>query len=715
MSFFNQPTSQPISAYVDRGSVEIADTLRKRYAENFAAADELQAQLDTLNSTNFEGDLALRKELETNTRAKLDQLATRGDYENLSLAVAKSNRDFQKQYQPISDNYNKYQEYVADVQKKYDEGIIDAETYQAAVAASAHDYKGLQLDQQGNVDRGSFFTGMNLVKDVNIVDLVNDAAKGMIADKSERENAQVAQGPGGSLVITTSQGVETISADRVQSIYNEVVNRPDVKAALKQKGRLRTYNLSDEDKAAALVLDMENLETQMTNMEKALQSSEYSADQKVAIRMEQNNIQTQIDELKDLQERGADLTTYVQNRTIQGILSPIEEAVFAKNVYTKVDESYKEGYDPVYMAHLKDGLARQREIDRENRKLDTGIISIAGPNVVEYSGPSSFEEFTTGVADGTGGAGIEGTYSAIETQQNIVRDPNSSAEMKANAEKQIVQLRNDLFFQAANMQAVFEAAKAKHPNMSSPNFANPNWYKGMSDKDKEYFNEELQDEESPMYASRRAEGEFITSGDPEYNKFEKGLMNYLSGGLPYSMKGYVVPPEGNVDIGFNPDKTLGQLNLAGLKVEDISISASGIAGGVSGPQDYLILNLSGKVGDEDKTGTQVMVPITQFEGSDFYQEYTTGAAYNLGRRMDQARLAQAESAPLVATITSLNAEGEQVKTNINMTLLPDQDAGDLVRYKGADGVERTVTINELLYGSGESSGLADGNIVNIDI
>ena len=129
MSFFNQPTSQPISAYVDRGSVEIADTLRKRYAENFAAADELQAQLDTLNSTNFEGDLALRKELETNTRGKLDQLATRGDYENLSLAVAKSNRDFQKQYQPITDNYNKYQEYVADVQKKYDEGIIDAETY----------------------------------------------------------------------------------------------------------------------------------------------------------------------------------------------------------------------------------------------------------------------------------------------------------------------------------------------------------------------------------------------------------------------------------------------------------------------------------------------------------------------------------------------------------------------------------------------------------
>ena len=149
------------------------------------------------------------------------------------------------------------------------------------------------------------------------------------------------------------------------------------------------------------------------------------------------------------------------------------------------------------------------------------------------------------------------------------------------------------------MQAVYEAAKtkAKEDGRTLPDvdYTNPNWVKGLKGTDAvDYLNDVLQDEESPMYASRRAEGAFITSGDPEYNKFEKGLMNYVGGGLPYGMTGYLIPPEGNVDIGFNPDKNFGQMGLAGLKVEDISISASGIAGGVSGPQDYLILNLSGK-------------------------------------------------------------------------------------------------------------------------
>lgn len=278
--------NQPRSMYVDPRSVEIGNTLRERYAANFQAVDTLQAQLNELKVADFEGDQKLKKMLMDSTRNKLDQLADRGDYENLSLSVAKTARDFQKDYTPLEDNYNRYQAYVADVTKKYEEGDIDAETYKQAVAASKHGYTGIQVDANGNIDPDSYFSGMNLVKDVDIPALLEERIKGIVAEEEGEKITQVAQGPNGMYAVTQSGNIIAVTEDRVRAIYEGVISQPDVQAALAQKATLRTYNMESQDISNSVNSDIAMYKDQIAKGQEILATGGLSTQEAVQLQQQ---------------------------------------------------------------------------------------------------------------------------------------------------------------------------------------------------------------------------------------------------------------------------------------------------------------------------------------------------------------------------------------------------------------------------------------------
>ena len=78
------------STYVDPQSVKINELLRQRFADSFSADDMLAGAVDQMQAANFEGDQALKMELENTTRQELEGRSARGDYETMGMNVARS-------------------------------------------------------------------------------------------------------------------------------------------------------------------------------------------------------------------------------------------------------------------------------------------------------------------------------------------------------------------------------------------------------------------------------------------------------------------------------------------------------------------------------------------------------------------------------------------------------------------------------------------------
>ena len=249
------------TVYRDQNSVKINETLRQRFEQAFNADDAIAGAIDQMTVADFEGDQALKMQLENDTRNALQERAARGDYETMGMDVARSARDFQTRYTPLEQNYKKfaaYQEALKELQNsKIGEGGIYDQTAQLALAASMHDYKGLQTNEDGSIDEGSFFNGVNLVGDVDISAEFDKAMQGYNARKGGTETKQLAQtlydkngkiiGQPGQWAIKRGTEWEIVPKEDIDVVMQDLLSRPDVQSSLNQFASLRTYNVTDED------------------------------------------------------------------------------------------------------------------------------------------------------------------------------------------------------------------------------------------------------------------------------------------------------------------------------------------------------------------------------------------------------------------------------------------------------------------------------------
>lgn len=566
--------NQPQSMYVDPRSVEIGNTLRERFVANFQAADTLQAELDQLQVADFEGDQKMKKMLEDSTRTKLDQLADRGDYENMSLSVAKTARDFQRDYTPLKNNYNRYQAYVADVTKKYEDGDIDAETYQKAVAASKHGYTGIQVDANGNVDPNSYFTGMSLVKDVDIPALLEERIKGIVAEEEGQMIQEVGQGPNGMYAVTQSGNIIAVTADRVQQIYQGVISQPDVQAALRQKATLRTYGMETQDINNAVNSDIEMYKGQLAKGQELLATGGLSAQEAVQLQQQMSQIEQEVNTLTN--KTDAQKQAYVKQREVAGILKPIESAFLAKNVYSKRPASsnyQKVDYDAYWMAKTKSALIEGRQIRKEQREAAKAAkneamsaIAFNAPGNVMVTQEADPREIVSGLQ-----AKLEqmNEYTLRAGSEDLSQDA-----LETNRQQQVSTAVAYDLAQARLVAGALEAGVLTEEDLNENGQPSDfDWWRTLSDSELDDIEDVYKDDESDLYWKQPKNIVLQTSDGEQFKAFEDAFKKAWPT-IPKDFPVMVKNPDGEyVEMGED-----NAADFSELTIKDVSVARNPIAG-----------------------------------------------------------------------------------------------------------------------------------------
>lgn len=559
---------RPQSMYVDPRSVQIGDTLRDRFASNFQTADALEAQLATLKVADFEGDQQMKKQLMDSTRSKLEQLAGRGDYENLSMPVAKSAREFQKKYTPLEENYNKYEEYVADITSKYKDGEIDAETYKQALPASKKGYTGIQVDSEGNIDPNSYFSGMSLVKDVDIPALLQERIKGIVAEEEGQMIQKVGQGPNGMYAITESGNVISVSEERVKEIYQGVISQPDVQAALSQKATLRTYNLEEQDINNAVNSDSEMYREEIAKGQELLTAGGITPQETVQIQREMSVMEQNINTLANMTD--AEKQSYVKQREVAGILKPIESAFLAKNVYSKRPASsnyIKTDYDKKWMASYNSALVEGRQIRKEgrdrieeDRKASMGAIAFRSPGNLTVEREKDPKEIIAGLT-----ASIELMNSYAERAEKGNLSPEALRQNKAAQVQAAIQyeLQSNRLKGAAKQAGIFAGEEER--------FNSPGWYTSLTNRERNKIKNVFTDdtEGNKYYYKDPTNLMFQTSDSANFKEFEDAFKEAFPT-LPEGTKVKVLDGDEFVDGNLT--------SFADTKITDVSLARQPISG-----------------------------------------------------------------------------------------------------------------------------------------
>jgi len=400
------------TVYRDQNSVKINETLRQRFEQAFNADDAIAGAVDQMTVADFEGDQALKMQLENDVRGALQERASRGDYETMGMDVARSARDFQTRYAPLEQNHKKfaaYQEALKELKNsKIGEGGVYDQTAQLALAASMHDYKGLQVNEDGSIDEGSFFNGVNLVGDVDISAEFDKAMDGYEARTGATESKQLAQtmydangkiiGQPGQWVVKRGTEWEVVPKEDIDVIMQDLLSRPDVQGSLNQFASLRTYNVTDEDiqqqLLAALDGDINNpdgIGGLRGMLQKAI--SEGKTEEAAAL-------EAQIKRYSEMLEgTGVETPEEMMALRKQFMLQSVKNseiereygAAYAKYVRENVRTTQELDYDPMFMANYNAELAAYVP----DVMVDSGVTQINNPGGSDQDSIASFLEAST--------------------------------------------------------------------------------------------------------------------------------------------------------------------------------------------------------------------------------------------------------------------------------------------------------------------------------
>lgn len=238
------------SMYVSQRSPEIAQTLRDRFVQNFAAQNELQEKLMQLQAAPFEGDLQAKKQLDEQISGTIKQLVNRGDYENMTAPIMQLASRYNMESAPIQQNRARYDAYKATLDKQYEADDIDYEDYQGALDISAMDYNGLTKNEDGTY--GNYFSGKQAITNPKIQERIQEALNGIVASEFGEESRILGQGEDGELTVETKTGIKFVSPERVNSVLDAIFMDSHVQSYLDRKGQIRSMKL-DANQARDIV------------------------------------------------------------------------------------------------------------------------------------------------------------------------------------------------------------------------------------------------------------------------------------------------------------------------------------------------------------------------------------------------------------------------------------------------------------------------------
>lgn len=253
------------SMFVSQFSPEIAGILKERYTKNFAMQDEVAQHLASLQTADFEGDMAAKKKLEQDIQDRLQSFSQRGDYENMTMDIARTASDYQSKATPLMQNYQLYSADREEKQKLLDAGRITQFDYEGWVKEAKRkydptvgdyvDYTGVEFDENGRVKSGSFYAPRGIAQ---FVDVQGEILEQLNSLKEIKEGGRTVKAydtiDGVEYAITEQNQIkEYVPQELVRQVTENVLNRPDVKSYMAQQARYGVIDLDDESMTQTLL------------------------------------------------------------------------------------------------------------------------------------------------------------------------------------------------------------------------------------------------------------------------------------------------------------------------------------------------------------------------------------------------------------------------------------------------------------------------------
>ena len=413
-----------VDTYVDPQTVKISEMLRDRYMQNFQANDQLSMAVDQMQAAlPFENDVAKKKELQSKIDNTLNQIVDAGDLENATFAISNAARNFTKEYTPIKQNYDAWQGAIGDLQKRLGakENGVNAEQLKYAPAYMAKGYKGFEIDEAtGRVKEGSMFKAPTIYSDPDVMSLIKSSMEILHSDTYKGSLKEVAIGDG-TLELTTTEGLTTISLDKVRDVLEPVMKRPDVANYFEQLAQMKTYSVLQSTNVNEVI------NTQITNYKTAIDAinaktaaGEFKDEAQKKLAADQITLLTS--EMKKAQGALQDPTAselYIKDKIKEDYMAPYVQYGEAK-AYTETQSDRLYDYSKLYME------------DRKHAKENSAFYVQGEVTLADKYGATVAKKYEL----------MTSNEKAILDQRIILNSGTTSPESKQDAAREMNRLKN---------------------------------------------------------------------------------------------------------------------------------------------------------------------------------------------------------------------------------------------------------------------------------
>jgi len=240
-------------------STEIAQELRAKYLTSFQAQDQVAQALAELPVAAFENDQKIYNDLYNSTRAQIDGLASRGDYENMFVPISRLARTYKNTATPLETNYNRYQADVEAKKEMLNKGEITMSDYEGWLKKSRlkqgtddyTPYLGIELDGNGRAVQSSYYGGTPIAQYVDIQKEILTQLNQIPEVKRGGFEVKEIQAPDadGLVFAITKKGqiVEYVPQEAVDAVTANIMQRPDVQAYMMQSADFNTLDLNENE------------------------------------------------------------------------------------------------------------------------------------------------------------------------------------------------------------------------------------------------------------------------------------------------------------------------------------------------------------------------------------------------------------------------------------------------------------------------------------
>lgn len=337
------------SMYVDYGFEPVGKIRRDRYLGNFYASEAMRQEAAMLEAAPFEGDQAYKAQILGATDSVLNEIAQKGDYENMTTAVTRAGTEYKVRSAPITKNLQAFQSYQKSLADLYEKGKIDAEDYNGTMALSRHGYNGLQIGEDGKVTDYFVDHQVSAVHNPDIPKMIRENLQGLVPDGQVTEQGIVGQ-EGGKYKISTTNGIKYVDAARVDAVMDMVMKDPRVNSYLERKAEIRTVGMDAKTGAAYLQNDIKSVQASVDAIDQRIAQSK-SPQERNALEQQKSQLVQAIGGLQGIIDSGNEKDIVERVRQQERVKADSMYREAAREKYTYEQTQYKKDieYDGYWM------------------------------------------------------------------------------------------------------------------------------------------------------------------------------------------------------------------------------------------------------------------------------------------------------------------------------------------------------------------------------